>query len=111
MARFLALYIGSTEKPEGKLDAATEQNGMEAWGEWAKDHSGSIVDQGAPLGKSLKVNKHGVSSTKNLVTGYVVVEASSHQEAAVIFEGHPHFSVFSDANSVEIIECLELPTS
>jgi hypothetical protein len=37
MARFLALYIGSTNKPEGKLDAATEQKGMEAWGQWAKD--------------------------------------------------------------------------
>lgn len=30
--------------------------------------------------------------------------------AARVFERHPHFAVFSNKNSVEIIECLEMPT-
>lgn len=110
MARFLALYIGSpaNDKKSGKLDEATEQEAMVAWGKWATDHRASIVDGGAPLGKTLKVDSTGVSRTSNLITGYLVIEASSHEEAAAIFKDHPHHSIFSAANSVEIIECLEM---
>ena len=113
MTRYLALYIGSAENtgPGETLDAETEQKGMAAWGEWATSHSGSIVDQGAPLGKARRVDTHGISETTNLITGYVVVEATDHAEAARVFEAHPHFAVFSNKNSIEIIECLAMPTA
>ncbi|MFC0012665.1 hypothetical protein [Devosia nitrariae] len=82
---------------------------MAAWGQWAKELRGSIVDPGAPLGKTLKVNQSGVSKTANLITGFVVV--SSHEEAAAIFKRHPHFAVVSADNSVEIIQCMEMPST
>lgn len=112
MARYLALYIGSAENTaaHAPLDAKTEQEGMVAWAEWAGVNGGAIIDQGAPLGRTKRVDKDGVSEVTNLITGYVLVEAASHAEAATLFERHPHFAVFSQRNSVEIIECLEMPS-
>ena len=40
--------------------------------------------------------------SKNDVTGYVVVRAESHEAAARLFEGHPHFTLFP-GDSVEIM--------
>jgi hypothetical protein len=112
MARYLALYIGSAENTgaHASLDAETEQEGVAAWAEWAAVNGGAIVDPRAPLGKTKRVDKDGVSEVANLITGYVLVDAASHAEAATIFERHPRFAVFSARNSVEIIECLEMPT-
>jgi ribosomal protein S17 len=42
------------------------------------------------------------------MTGYVVVRAESRQEAARMFENHPHFTIFP-GDSVEIMECLPIP--
>ena len=42
------------------------------------------------------------------MTGYVIVQAESHEAAAKMFENHPHFSIFP-GDSVEIMECLPLP--
>lgn len=111
MPRFLALYMGSAanDKQENQPDAATQQKGMAARGQWATEHQASIVDDGAPLGKTLKIDQSGISGTTSLITGYLVVEAKSLDEAAAIFHDHPHFAVFSAANSVEVIEILENP--
>ncbi|WP_332699567.1 hypothetical protein [Devosia sp.] len=92
-------------------DDATQQKSMAAWGQWATAHQTSIVENGAPLGNTLKADQNGVSSTTNLITGYLVVEAESHEQAAAIFKNHPHFAVFSGSNSVEIIEILEMPAN
>lgn len=111
MAKYLAVYIGTASaatKAEQPIDSATEQAGMAAWGQWAAQNTAVIVDQGAPLGRTKKVNKAGISDTKNQLTGYVIVEAGSLDEAAALFKSHPHFNVFP-GDSVEIIECLEMP--
>ena len=42
------------------------------------------------------------------MTGYVIVQAESHEAAARLFENHPHFAIFP-GDSVEIMECLPLP--
>jgi hypothetical protein len=44
----------------------------------------------------------------NKITGHVIIQAESHEAAAAMFQGHPHFSIFPD-DSVEIVECLDLP--
>ena len=49
-----------------------------------------------------------MSDTRNNVTGYVIIEADSHEAAAKLFEDHPHFSIFP-GDSVEIMECLPIP--
>jgi hypothetical protein len=45
----------------------------------------SIVEGGAPLGKTKRVDSNGASNTKNEMGGYSVVQAESHDAATKIF--------------------------
>jgi len=116
MKNFLAIYIGSGASPErsnwDKLDETTRKDrmnaGIKAWGNWMNMHKESIVATGTPLGKTKRASSGGVADTKNNMTGYVVVQAESHEEAARMFEKHPHFTIFP-GDSVEIMECLPIP--
>ncbi len=75
---------------------------------WGEEHEASIVDQGTPLGKTKRTDASGMSDIRNMMSGYVIVEAESHEAAARLFLNHPHFSIFP-GQSVEIMECLPLP--
>ena len=116
MKKYLAIYIGTEAAFEksgwNKLDEAKrkarEAAGMSAWMDWGATHSAAIVDRGTPLGKTKRTSPEGVSDIKNVMAGYVIVQAESHEAAAKLFENHPHFSVFP-GDSVEIMECLPLP--
>lgn len=115
MKKFLAVFRGELSKGNSAWDRLSEnerqervQQGMQAWGKWMQDHSASIVYPGGPLGKTLQANREGVSPTVNKDCGFVIIEASSHEEAAKKFIGHPHFSIFPGEN-VEIMECLPIP--
>jgi hypothetical protein len=114
MKNFLAIYTGSAAARSGweKLDEATRadrmRSGLKAWGDWMQTHKASIVAEGGPLGKTKRTSSQGVADTANAMTGYVVVRAESHQEAARMFENHPHFTIFP-GDSVEIMECLPIP--
>lgn len=88
--------------------AEVEKAGMDAWMKWGTEHQHAIVDNGGPLGKTKQVDKSGVTDAKNAMTGYAVVEAESHEEAAKMFLNHPHFTIFP-GDSVEIMECLPMP--
>jgi hypothetical protein len=114
MKKFLAIYTGAASAVEKwkKLDEKTRKErdaaGMKAWMEWGVAHAGAICDQGSPLGKTKRAAKEGITSITNHMTGYVIVEAESHDAAARMFENHPHFSIFP-GDGVEIMECLPLP--
>ncbi len=116
MKRFLAIYMGSTSgdamekwnEMEEDTKKAKQNEGMTAWMSWGEKHSKDIRDNGAPLGKTKKIDSGGVTDIKNLMTGYAIVEAPSHEAAAKMFLSHPHFSVFP-GDSVEIMECLPMP--
>jgi hypothetical protein len=114
MKRFLAVYMGTPEALEKWKQLSEEQRkqkqteGMEAWTRWGKTHAAGIVDPGTPLGKTKRVSSQGITDTKNAMAGYVIVQAESHEAAAKLFEGHPHFTIFP-GESVEIMECLPLP--
>jgi hypothetical protein len=116
MKRFLAIYTGSMDsagfKSWNAMNEAErkerERLGMEAWMRWGKKHERSIVDGGAPLGKTKCADASGVSDIRNTMAGYVVVEAPSHDAAAQMFVNHPHFAIFP-GQSVEIMECLPMP--
>jgi hypothetical protein len=47
---------------------------------------------------------------KNLIAGYVIVQAESQEAAAKMFEGHPHFSIFP-GESVEVMQVVPIPGS
>lgn len=114
MKKFLAIYIGMPSALDKwkSMDEATrkerEQSGIKAWGDWMRAHASAVVDQGGPLGKTKRVSPQGSADTRNNMTGYVIVQAESHDEAARMFENHPHFTIFP-GEAVEIMECLPIP--
>jgi hypothetical protein len=85
-----------------------EAAGINAWMEWGRLHQGAILESGGPLGRTKRAAADGVSDIKNSMTGYVVVQAESHEAAARMFENHPHFTIFP-GDSVEVMECLQIP--
>jgi hypothetical protein len=87
---------------------AREAEGLKAWMEWGQRHAAATVDQGTPLGKTKRASPEGLDTIKNVMVGYVVIQAESHEAAAKMFENHPHFTIFP-GDSVEIMECLPLP--
>lgn len=117
MKKFLAIYIGTedamararwTDLPDDER-RAREAAGMQAWMDWGRANAAVIVDQGSPLGKTKRASSEGLEDIKNVMAGYVIVHAESHEAAAKLFENHPHFTIFP-GDSVEIMECLPLPT-
>jgi hypothetical protein len=117
MKKFLAVYIGTeTARQRSQWNAlepeqrkAREAEGMRAWTQWGTEHAAAIVDAGAPLGKTKRVAPEGTSDIKNAMAAYVVVQAESYEDAAKLFEHHPHFTIFP-GDSVEIMELLPLPS-
>jgi hypothetical protein len=109
MKKFLAIYLGSPESMKNwKPDEATMKRGMEAWMKWATDNAAVIVDNGSPLGKTKRIDKNGISDTKNELGAWTIVQAESYDEAAKLFENHPHFTIFP-GDRIEIMECLPMP--
>lgn len=111
MKKFVALYMGSVppgDKTVPQMDDEARNRGMVAWGSWMAKHQAAIVDPGGPLGTTKKASADGLTDTRNQVTGYVIVQAESHDAAVRMFEDHPHFSIFP-GDSVEVIECLPMP--
>lgn len=110
MPNFLALYIGTpTDGPPKDMSPETIKEGMQAWGGWMQEHAAAVVVQGGPVGRTKQVSKSGIADIRNSVGGFVVVEAASAEEAAKMFEGHPHFSIFP-GEAVEVMPVLAVPT-
>lgn len=114
MKKFLAIYTGT---PDGRtrwesLSAderkQREKQGMDAWTAWGEKNKPAIVEQGAPLGKTKRVDRDGVRDIRNAMSAYTVVQADSQDAAAKIFEGHPHFTIFP-GDGVEVMELLPIP--
>lgn len=116
MKKFLAIYMGTATAFEkagwATMDAekrkALETTGMKAWMDWGMRNAAIIIDQGSPLGKTKRASPDGITDIKNAMTGYVIIQAESHEAAVKLFENHPHFTIFP-GDSVEVMECLPLP--
>ena len=96
MSKFFVLYLAPVASIEQMMANTTPEQmkaGMNAWMTWMKSNERALVDMGAPLGKTKRVTASGISSVKNEVTGYTIVEAESHEAAANMLEGHPHLQV------------------
>jgi hypothetical protein len=113
---YLAVFLGSKTSPkmaawtalaEGER-RAREQQGMAAWHAWVDKHQAAIVAMGGPLGKTKKVDQGGVADIANQMGAFTVVRAASHEAAAKMFEGHPHFAIFP-GESIEIMPVLPIP--
>ena len=113
---FLAVFLGSKTSP--KMAAwnalsdterrAKEQQGIAAWKAWVEKHHAALVEIGGPLGKTKKVDARGIEDVTNQMGAFTVVRADSHEAAAKLFEGHPHFTIFP-GEAIEIMPVLPIP--
>jgi hypothetical protein len=116
MKNFLAVFTGTAEATEktgwNALSESARQErmqaGMKAWHAWMEANKAQIVVSGGPVGKTKRASGAGVENARNNICGYVVVSAESHEDAARLFEGHPHFAIFP-GEAVEVMECLPIP--
>jgi len=114
MKQFLAVYLGTPDAmsswnalPESERHARAA-DGVRAWHAWVDRYRDQIVVDGAPLGRTKSIGPSGISDVRNAMTAFTVVRAESHDAAAKLFEGHPHFTIFP-GESVEVMECLPIP--
>jgi hypothetical protein len=113
---FLAVFLGGKNNP--RIDAwmalpekerlARQTEGIAAWHAWVQKHQAAIVEMGGPLGKTLSIGTDGIAETANALTGFTVVRSASHEDAAKMFEGHPHFTIFP-GETVEVMPILPIP--
>ena len=116
MKTFVAIFTGTAEAmarfqalPEAER-RAVQQRGSAAWHAWADKNRSALVNLGSPLGKTKRVSASGIADGRNNIGAYTIVQAESHEAAAKLFEGHPHFTVFP-GDAVEVMECLPIPAA
>jgi hypothetical protein len=111
MKKFMVLYMASGAEFEKMMKNSTpeqQKKGMDAWMKWINTNKTSIVEGGAPLGKTKRVDSKGASNTKNEIGGYSVVQAESHDAATKIFgNDHPHLQM--PGTWIEIVEIMPMP--
>jgi hypothetical protein len=98
--RWRAWYAMSEEERRAK-----DEIGLAALKAWDEKHKDSIVYEGGPLGPTKRTSAEGVADVVNELTVFVVVRAASHEAAARLFEGHPHFTIFP-CDSVDVMPLL-----
>jgi len=112
MKKFMVLYMASSADFEKTMKTSTpeqQKKGMDAWMKWMSKRKKSLVDGGAPLGKTKRVDAKGASNTKNGVGGYSIVQAQSHDAAAkMLGKDHPHLQMMPGA-WIEIVEIMPMP--
>ena len=116
MPRFLAVYTMKPENvvrframPKAEQDAV-DNAGVPLWMEWEKQNAAHFLDKGGMVGKTLRVSKDAIAPASNDICGYLVVEAQTIEEAAQLFENHPHFTIFP-GDSVDIMPFVTDPAS
>lgn len=110
MKKYFALYLAPAEETKKMMANFKPEDGekaMKEWGIWLDAHKGAIVDAGAPMGKTKRVTPKSVEDARNDVTGYSIVQAESHDEAAKIFQDHPHYNMLPGA-TIDVMEWIEM---
>ncbi|MGE0551704.1 MAG: hypothetical protein AB7O24_16360 [Kofleriaceae bacterium] len=110
MKKFLVLYKASTAAFQQAMKATPDQQkaGMDAWMTWGNKAASSMVDMGAPLGKSVRVAKTGgVDPVVNDLGGYSIMQAESKEALAASLKEHPHFMM--PDSTIEVIEIMSIP--
>jgi hypothetical protein len=96
------------EKMKENSTSEQQKKGMDAWMKWMDANKSSIVDGGAPLGKTKRVDSSGASNTKNEIGGYSIVQAESPDAATKLFgKDHPHLQM--PGTWIEILEIMPIP--
>jgi hypothetical protein len=109
MKKFMVLYKAPITSFEQMMKSTPEQQkaGMEAWMAWSKKAGGSIVEMGAPLGKTLKVTPGGTSASVNDIGGYSIMQGESREALGDALKGHPHLMM--PGGFIEVVEIMPVP--
>ena len=111
MKKFMVLYMANAADFERMMRESTpeqQKKGMQGWIKWMGDNQPSLVDGGAPLGKTSQVDTKGVSDTKNGIGGYSIVQADNAEAATKLFgKDHPHLQI--PGGWIEVIEVMPVP--
>jgi hypothetical protein len=111
---YLAVFISNKASPRWQAwyemsdeeRRAKDEEGLAALKAWDETHRDAIVYEGGPLGPTKRTSPDGVADVVNELTVFVVVRAPSHEAAAKLFEGHPHFTIFP-CDSVDVMPLLD----
>ncbi len=111
MKKFLVLYKATKAAFEKAMAGSPDQQKefMAAWDAWGKKAASSIVDMGAPLGKTLRVTKDGATPTWNDLGGFSILQGESKEAVADSLKGHPHFMM--PEGFIEVVELMPMPPS
>jgi len=110
MKKFLVLYrmdMGEMRKMMASTSAEDRKKSMGEWEVWMKKNMASLVDSGAPVGKTKQTMKGGIADIKNDIGGYSIVQAESHEAAAALFANSPHLTM--PGATVEVMEIMPMP--
>ncbi len=113
MSKFLVLYRAPIEGLDAwmQLPEETRKSQQETmqneWNAWMKANAGSFPEPQAGAGKTKRVTVSGVEDVRNDIMLYGFVEAESHDAAAALFTGHPHFGI--PGASIEVMTISSLP--
>lgn len=111
MKKFLALYTANADAMADMMKNSTPEQrkkGTEAWEKWMEHNKASLIDRGAPVGKTKRIDAKGINDAKNDVCGYSIVQADSADAAAKIFGKDQPFLQMPGA-AIEMIEIMEMP--
>ncbi len=103
MPKFLFAYHGGSV-PQTEAEQAEV---MQAWGAWFGTLGDSVIDGGAPVGKSHTVTDGNVAEDggANPVSGYSLVEATDYADAVEKAKGCP---IIAGGGSVEVAQAMEM---
>ena len=97
MKKFLVLYMANVGAMAEMIKNSTpeqQRKGMDMWRKWMGDHKTALIDGGAPVGKTKRVDAKGASDMKNEIGGYSIVQAESADAAARMFgKDMPHLQM------------------
>ena len=105
----MALYMAPAASVKEFMSMPPERMkaALAEWGAWSQAHKADIVDEGAPLNKTMRVDASGASDTKNEITAYTIVQANSLADAAKLFVGHPGTKF--EGGWIEVLEFVPMP--
>lgn len=111
MKRFLVLFmvppavIDQWKATDAATRGPAEAKMMADWQAWDAAHAGRVTGTMAG-GRTKKVTAGGIADTRNEITLTAFVEAESLEDAARLFENHPHFGI--PQASIEVMELRQM---
>lgn len=113
MKKFIALYFTPTSVLDDWMNTdpderkALENKMQEEWTTWSTENASALSGGTFGVGKPKRITPEGISDSRNEIMMYSIIEAESHEEAAKLFEKHPHLGI--PQSSIDLMEINTLP--